>query len=53
MIARDQALAAAAEGLAVLATEKQQTGGDPTIDAQLDALLDAAFLIASDIPDHR
>ncbi|WP_327160528.1 hypothetical protein [Streptomyces zaomyceticus] len=52
MVTRDQALAAAAEGLAVLAVEKQRTGGDPETDAQFDALLGAAALIASDTPDH-
>ncbi|MEU2236158.1 hypothetical protein [Streptomyces vietnamensis] len=47
-----QALAAAAEGLVVLAAEKQASG-NPETDAQIDALLDAAALIARDIPDHR
>lgn len=49
MVTRDQALAAAAEGLAVLGAEKQQAdkaGGNPETDDQLDALLDAVGLIA-------
>ena len=52
MVTRDQALAAAAEGLAVLASE-QQAGGTPETSEQLDALLDAAALIARDITDPR
>ncbi|MER6098370.1 hypothetical protein ABT154_21430 [Streptomyces sp. NPDC001728] len=51
MVTADQALAAAAYGLTVLAAEKQ-AGGNPATDEQLDALLDAAALIARDIPDH-
>ncbi|WP_158071364.1 hypothetical protein [Streptomyces sp. CB02261] len=52
---RDQALAAAAEGLAILTAEKQradQTGGNPATDAQLSALADAAALIAR-TPDPK
>ncbi len=48
-VSRDQALAAAAEGLAVLTAEKQQadpSGGNPATDAQLSALNDAYALIA-------
>ena len=50
-VSATQALAAATEGLAVLAAKKQRAdlaGGNPAIDAQLDALFDAAALIARD-----
>lgn len=47
MTTADQALAAASEGLAVLAAE-QRAGGSPETAEQLDALLDAAALIARD-----
>lgn len=52
MVTADQALAAAAEGLAVLAAEKQASD-NPATDAQLEALFDAAAVIARDNPDHR
>lgn len=52
MVTRDQALAAASEGLAVLAAEKE-AGGTKETDAQLDALLDAAIVIAHDIHTPR
>ncbi|WP_328941549.1 hypothetical protein OG259_07700 [Streptomyces sp. NBC_00250] len=48
-ISAGQALAAACEGLAVLALEKRQAGSTPETDAQLDALLAAAAVIAQDI----
>lgn len=48
-ISADQALAAATEALAVVAAEKQ-AGGGPATDEQLDALLDAAAVIARDVP---
>jgi hypothetical protein len=51
MVTPDQALAAACEGLAVLEAKKQQ--GDPEAAAQLDALLDAATVIARNLPDHE
>ncbi|MFE6815264.1 hypothetical protein [Streptomyces sp. NPDC057677] len=49
MITADQALALACEGLAVLEARKQQ--GDPEAAAQLEALFDAAVVIARDVPD--
>ncbi|MBX9425449.1 hypothetical protein [Streptomyces lateritius] len=52
----DQALAAAAHGLVVLAAEKQQAdqaGGNPVTDEQLNALIEAAAVIARDIPDTQ
>jgi hypothetical protein len=50
-VSPNQALAAACKGLAVLSVEKRradQADGNPVTDAQLDALLDAAALIARD-----
>ncbi|GGU91114.1 hypothetical protein GCM10010275_30230 [Streptomyces litmocidini] len=52
MVTPDQALALAAEGLAVLVAE-QQAGGTPETDMQFDAVLDAAIVIARDIRDHQ
>lgn len=51
MVTADQALAAAAEAFAVLSIEKQRTGGNPKTDAQINALFDAATVIARDVPD--
>lgn len=50
-ISADQALAAAAEAVAIVAAKKEQAdrnGGNPTTDAQLAALLKATAVIACD-----
>ncbi|WP_158506256.1 MULTISPECIES: hypothetical protein [Streptomyces] len=50
MVTADQALAAACAGLAVLSVKQQQ--GDPEAGAQIEALNDAAALIARDIREE-
>ncbi|MEU2075446.1 hypothetical protein [Streptomyces sp. NPDC013489] len=50
MVTADQALAAAAHGLVVLGAE-QQAGASPETREQLEALFDAATLIARDLTD--
>jgi len=52
MVTAGQALAAATYGLAVLAAE-QQTAGSPETREQLDALFDAAAVIARDVTSRQ
>ncbi|WP_158710490.1 hypothetical protein [Streptomyces flavochromogenes] len=52
MVTADQALAAAAHGLVVLSAE-QQANDSPETREQLEAVFDAAALIARDVTDPR
>jgi hypothetical protein len=47
-VSASQALAAAREAVSILSLKKQQVGGNPLTDAQIDALLAAADLFARD-----